>query len=200
MPSHQKDIETICAFVSGEMPASIFEQHLYSNVSIEELLSQEAAPCYAHTGTTLFNYLIALHYDDPGDLLTVQGALADFLTKRGVKFTHSNAPTELYDLILSAQPRWLDADTKYISDLLASAPELPTSERKAWLRRRILELFQYVKRPPKWIQSPNWPMGKNGPMVFFGQIAINEYFHDHAAAYVFHDPATGECKSIIQVA
>ena len=200
MPSQLSAIETISAFVSGELPASVFKQRLHGDSEIESLTSQQRAPPYCHTGTTLFHYLIALDYGHPGDVLDAHGALAGFLSKCGVAVTPSSAPSKEHELLLSVQPRWIDADLKFLSDLLASAPPLSPPERKAWLRQRILELFRYVKRPPRWIQSPAWPMGEAGPMVFLGQLPVDGYFHDSAAVYIFHDPATRECKSIIQVA
>jgi hypothetical protein len=43
-------------------------------------------------------------------------------------------------------------------------------------------------------------MNEHGPLVFLGQIDIRNYFHDEAAAYVFHDPVTGVTETVIQVA
>lgn len=37
-------------------------------------------------------------------------------------------------------------------------------------------------------------------MVFLGQLAIRDYFHDEAAVYVFHDPATGLRETVLQLA
>ena len=200
MPSRSAAIKTLSAFVSGELPAPTFEQRLYGDSEIEFLTSQERAPSYCNTGTTLFHYLIGLDYGHPRDVLDAHGALRGFLANLGVVVTPASAPGNEHELLLAAQPRWIDADLKFLADVLAGAPPLSLPERKAWLRQRILELFRYVKRPPRWIQSPAWPMGKAGPMVFLGQMPVDGYFHDTAAAYIFHDPATGECTSIIQVA
>ena len=199
MPIELDAITAIKAFVSGEMPTSEFEKALYRNPAIETLLAQEKAPRYSQTGHTLFHYLIALHYDDPGDVLTAHGALQDFLENAGVAVVPSKDPSKLHQLLLSAQPKWLNADMTYLSSLLASAPELPGPALKTWLRSRILERFRYASRPPRWIQAPNWPMGKEGPMTFLGQVAVENYFHDTAAVYVFHDATTGECTSIVQM-
>lgn len=198
MHPDQDALTAIGSFVSGKMPTPEFEKALYGNPAMELLLAQERAPRYSHTGHTLFHYLIALHYDDPGDVLTAHGALREFLGKMGVDVVPSEDPEKLHRLLLSAQPAWLNADMAYLSSILATAPELPALELKRWLRSRILERFRYAGRPPRWIQAPNWPMGKDGPMTFLGQVAVDHYFHDSAAVYVFHDAATGECTSIVQ--
>ena len=41
--------------------------------------------------------------------------------------------------------------------------------------------------------------GEHGPLVFLGQMAVKGYFHDEATVYVFHDPATGTCQTVLQV-
>ena len=55
-----------------------------------------------------------------------------------------------------------------------------------------------VSDPPEWIQSPCWPHSAAGPLVFLGQLKVDQYFHDLATVYVFHDPANGECQTIVQ--
>jgi len=60
-------------------------------------------------------------------------------------------------------------------------------------------MFRCLGEPPEWIQEPDWPINENGPLVFLGQLSVLNYFHDESAAYVFHDPTTGGCETIIQV-
>ncbi|WP_395321849.1 hypothetical protein [Variovorax sp. UC74_104] len=84
------------------------------------------------------------------------------------------------------------------TSLLEAAPSLPSKQRKAWLRQRILELFKYVNQPPRWLQSPAWPIGDAGPLVFLGQFPVADYFHDEAAVYVFHDPAKDAFTTFVQ--
>jgi hypothetical protein len=199
MPTRSEAIESICAFVSGDVLSPEFEQRLYRDPEIESLLSEEPAPSYCHTGTTLFHYLIGLDYSHPGDVLDAHDVLAKLLKHRGIAVSPSAEPAAEHDLIVSAQPRWLDADMSYLSTVLASAPSLSPKERKEWLRKRILELFRYRDKPPRWLQAPSWPIGPSGPLIFLGQLAIDNYFHDNAAVYIFHDPSTGECKSIVQI-
>ena len=184
------------AFVAGAMDARAFEQLLYRDVALERLLGAAPAPRHSPHGVTLFQHLIALDYGDLRDVVDAHESLAGVLSAEGVPVVASADARERLLVIHSAQPRWLDADTAYLSALLERAP--PGQDARAWLKVRILELFRFAKRPPRWLQSPQWPMGKAGPMVFLGQVAVDDYFHDHGAAYVFHDPATGECRTIVQ--
>ena len=101
----------------------------------------------------------------------------------------------------AAQPGWLDADARYIQEqFLSRAGARTGSDLREWLRSELLAAFRYVENPPSWIQSPEWPIGADGPLVFLGQLEIEKYFHDAAAAYVFHDPKSGECTTVVQVA
>lgn len=199
MPPSTEALQRLSDFVSGKTPVLEFEQQLYNDPDIEALLSAESAPRYCQTGTTLFHYLIGLDLSDPGHVLSAQDVLVSLLQKHGVKTVPSGAAAAEYALLLDAQPRWLDADAKFLASLLDAAPCLPAKQRKAWLRQRILELFKYTKQPPRWLQSPAWPIGDAGPLVFLGQFPVADYFHDEAAVYVFHDPAKDAFTTFVQV-
>ena len=195
-------LETIAAFVEGRCDALAFESRLQCDANLEELLGRVPAPRHAHDASTLFHYLLALDYRDPGEVLSAQDALTRFLADRNVPVRPSTQAAEDYRLLLSAQPKWLDVDVAFLQKLLAEAPTDATTSktRKEWLRGQLLERFCCAHRPPHWLQSPQWPVGEHGPLVFLGQLAVKDYFHDEAAVYVFHDPATGECLSVLQVA
>jgi len=200
MSNYSESLGIIASFARGDLAPFDFAELLYRTPDMERMFSEEDAPRYCHAGVTLFHHLISLDFCDPGHVIDAQNLIANFLKKNGIDETPSGAQANDFRLLLSAQPKWLNADAKFLSNLLASIPPLPQKERKAMLRQKILELFRYAKRPPRWLQSPVWPMSDKGPMVFLGQMSVEDYFHDTAAAYVFHDPATGECKTIVQVA
>ena len=190
---------SVVGFVSGQLDTAAFEQLLYADADMEHLLSAQPAPRYAHTGHTLYHYLISLDLRNPADALNAQGALRDFLKAAGMAVAVSDKPAELHALLLAAQPKWLDVDLAYVAALLDTAPQhAKKSERTQWLRAKLLELFRYAKKPPRWLQAPAWPIGPHGPLVFLGQLAVDGYFHDEAAVYVFHDARTNACRSILQ--
>lgn len=190
---------SVVGFVAGQLDTAAFEQLLYHDAATEQLLSRQPAPRYAHTGHTLYHYLIALDLRNPADALNAQGALLEFLHAAGIPVTVSDKPAELHALLLAAQPKWLDVDPGYVAALLENAPpHAGKGERTRWLRATLLELFRYAKKPPRWLQAPAWPIGPQGPLVFLGQLAVDGYFHDQAAVYVFHDAHTNECRSILQ--
>ena len=190
---------SVVAFVAGQLDTAVFEQLLFTDAATEQLLSAQPAPRYAHTSHTLYHYLIALDLRNPADALNAQGALHEFLQAASIPVTVSEKPAELHALLLAAQPKWLDVDPAYMAALLDSAPpHAKKSERTQWLKAKLLALFRYAKKPPRWLQAPDWPIEAHGPLVFLGQLPVEGYFHDQAIVYVFHDPRTNACRSILQ--
>jgi hypothetical protein len=133
--------------------------------------------------------------------VNAHGVLAEWLDRHGVPHAPSTASRDLYDLLLQAQPGWLNVDSKYLQEaFLSRAGGRTGKELLQWLRGELRRAFRCVGQPPEWIQNPEWPIGPNGPLVFLGQLEVRKYFHDVGAAYVFHDPKSGECTTVLQVA
>ncbi|MDO3663121.1 hypothetical protein [Acinetobacter higginsii] len=194
-------VNILVQFVEGHMETRLFEDALYNDPDIKKLLSAELAPQYASSAHTLYHYLITLNYRNPIDVLNAESVIVKYLKKQqGINVQVSSDRADMVKLIAVVQPKWLELDPSYVQQLMQEAPEkLSKDELKKWLQCRILELFRYAKKPPKWLQAPAWPMGEKKPLVFLGQITIPDYFHDEAAAYVFHDPVTQQCQTIVQV-
>lgn len=76
-------------------------------------------------------------------------------------------------------------------------------DMRNWLHPILQRSFRYASMPPRWIQNPQWVIDTHGPMVFLGQVdcePIQGLFHDQASVYVFFDPASGERKTVLQIA
>ena len=191
----------VVAFVEARMNAEDFESALYEDPSFEEVLSEDPdLPRDTYIGSSTYQFVLEQDYRDPGGVLNAQGALAEFLERRGVDHTRSDDAADEYDALLLAQPSWLDLDTKYIKEQYLDHADGRTGKRLTeWLRKRLLDDFRCAAKPPRWLQNPAWSIGDKGPMVFLGQVTVKDYFHDTAAVYVFHDPATDERVTVLQV-
>jgi hypothetical protein len=198
--THEPALDTLLAFVEGRLGPTDFERALQTDPSIEATLKDDPdLPGNSYVGISVFHFLLELDLSNPGGVLDAQGAVSQWLTRHSIAHSKANDAEKLYGLILAAQPAWLDVDPKWMKDeLIAKSGGLTGNRLKKWLRERLLERFRYVSRPPRWLQKPSWPIGAQGPLVFLGQFAVKGYFHDDAVVYVFHDPASGECKSIVQ--
>jgi hypothetical protein len=193
--------QQIVAFVEGRLKPRELEQMLYHDSEMQQLLQAERVPSEeGEPGEDMYTFLIQRDFADPGDLLDVQELLSSWLQRRGAACKPTDAYRERYDMLLRAQPDWLDVDLNWLEQyVIPEAGGLTGPELEEWLRARLLAMFRCVGEPPEWIQDPDWPINENGPLVFLGQLSVFDYFHDEAAAYVFHDPTTGACETIIQV-
>ena len=200
--SDREGVRIIRDFVEGRLPGPEFEQRLVSEPGLEALLDDDPArPTHGYVGRSMFLYLLEQDYGDIGGLLNAQGAASEWLARHNIEHVQDSSAGDLYDLLLAAQPSWLSVDTKYLGTaFLARAEGRMGESLQAWLREELLRAFRFVNEPPDWIQNPEWPIGTAGPLVFLGQVSVEKYFHDIAAVYVFHDPSTGECTTVVQVA
>lgn len=198
-------LQTILDFVEGRLALEAFEQILYTDRALERLLGDETQSWHNTTiKTNPYHYLISLNYTDPATAIKVQGALELVLQRLGIACKPDRTAADFYDLLLGAQPKWLHVDTAWLqTHVLPQADGRSGKALKDWLRERLTQLFQYRKKPPKWLQSAEWPVGEHGPLFFLGQIDINEdcgCFHDAASVYLFFDRKTGETRTVTQVA
>jgi hypothetical protein len=194
-------LESIKAFVAGEITPLQFRDRLYGDPDFEGLLAKDPhlkQGNYAYPG--VYYFLLEQDFEDPGGVLSVQGALTDFLDRNNIPYKKTSAYQELHWLILSAQPRWMYASPKFVCDhILPESGGRTGKELKKWLKGELLKRFRYVAKPPRWIQSPAWPVNGTRPLVFLGQLDVNDFFHDAAIVYVFYDPESGSSENIIQV-
>ena len=196
----EKPLADIREFVAGTMSPDEFRIKLYTNNAFEALLTNDPhLPKSGYIKGSVYQFLLEQDFDDPGGLLNIQGALQEFMNRNAISYMATREYSELFDIILTAQPKWLQVQTKFVQEkMLPASNGKKAKELKAWLREEFLRRFRFAKKPPKWIQSPNWPINENGPLVFIGQLDGDNYFHDTAAIYVFLDPVTKICETIIQ--
>ena len=197
-------IDVIRQFLDGTLPPPAFRDILYEDDRFETLLANDSklpSEHYVRRYGGTYCFLLSQDYDDPGGVLSAHGALAQFMERNAIPYSKSNKYADSCDLVLDAAPGWLNPNHKYVAEkIMPDADDRSGGNLRSWLAQRLLEVYRCAGDPPQWIQSPSWPVNANGPLVFLGQIDIPDYFHDTAAAYVFHDPITGACETIIQVA
>jgi hypothetical protein len=193
-------LTTLRGFAAGELQPQEFRDRLYSDPGFESFLANDPKldpTNYVHG--SVYRFLLECDFDDPVGILDAHGAVCDFLDRNGHDYKKTGKYADFYDLVLRASPDWLAADPKYVQDqIMPEAAGRTGHALQRWLTEQLLEKYRYVSKPPEWVQGPCWPHGAAGPLVFLGQLEIAGYFHDFGTVYVFHDPATGECQTIIQ--
>ena len=151
-----------------------------------------------------YHYLLSLDLRDEaiaGPMNAVD-ALTQFMDRRRIAYARiTDRYRQLFNLALDVQPAWLDLDAEFLERNVLDKipPGLGKTAAKKWGRERLREMFRFAARPPRWVQSPAWPIRGDIPLVFMGQVTVEQYFHDRAVLYVFHDPSTGEFETVDQI-
>lgn len=194
-------IQEFVAFVEGRMPFDEFQRNYEANPGYKKLLDdKKPGKKYSAWRNRTINESMALY-----NWLTTDGKL---VVHRSIMFFLQYYkipvnPTQKYQneaqYLVDIQPSYTDIeDEDFLNAIIASAPGgLTKSEKKKWLKEKIKSLFKYDKRPPRWIQGPEWPITNGKPLVFKGQTKeipgeIEEIW------YTFYDPETKEETVISQ--
>jgi hypothetical protein len=196
-------VDILLQFVAGEIDAKKFENELCTNEELSQLLQD---PNLNWTGTyitrnlNLYYYLIELNYSRIEDKANAVEALELFFQRKGITYSKSKKDAELYDLLLTTQPKYIDINSSFFEKyILPTNNNLSKTELKQLIKDNFNRYFKYQSKPPKWIQSPAWIMRDDKPLFFIGQLELKiDTFHDNGFIYIFADIETGEIESVKQ--
>ena len=88
-------------------------------------------------------------------------------------------------------PDWLSDDASEWVDknIVDKVPEnLNESQKKKWIKQKIKETFKYVKEPPEWAQSGEWPQDEDGNFLTF----VRQTEDGDLVTYTFRNDKTKE--------
>lgn len=108
---------------------------------------------------------------------------------------YSNA----YCFTLDVIPQYIggEGELYIMTHIIPQFPEtMKKSERKMAIKAAIKESFRSDKGRPQWIQSGEWPLGKDGkPAVYTGSKALHD---GEAKHYFFRDESDGSIITVEQ--
>lgn len=193
--------DTIKSYLSGQTSLQELYEITTSNPEMEKFLEQDVvvAP-YTNSGT-LFTYLIGIDPSDPLITINAKDALSRMLTELNIEHHVDSSEQKSFELLLDASPTWAYLPNDYLDKLQDEVASVRGKQEK--LKRakaRIAADFKYLKKPPRWIQSPAWPFSGNKPLVFVGQLDLADLMHDTGQVYVFYDQEESSYRTIAQVA
>lgn len=116
-------------------------------------------------------------------------------------FEFSEVIEQKFNFMLTTCPEYIGGEeietARIVDDIYDKLPQdLCKSKKCALFKEQLKSIFHITdKRYPRWIQEPEWPMGKLSPMKFVNQLAS---FNGEAISYTFQDVDTNELKIIIQ--
>jgi len=188
-------MEIVKQYLEAKIPDTIFWEELYKNKDLQNILeSEKSIPPYTNHGSLLL-YLLSGNIKDIRFIICAKDALSQFLQKNGVEFCYSEKESEIYNLILDVQPKWLDVQIEYFSDITKNYNGSNKKEIKELIKNKIKKDFISIKAPPKWVQNPEWPIEKGRPLIFIGELDISHLLHDISKVFVFynHNEQTFKC-------
>ncbi|MFC4455274.1 hypothetical protein [Deinococcus sonorensis] len=195
-------LTAVRAFVEDAIDGPSFAATLFTDTALELLLraAPPIPPYSSHGADNLYQFLIELNFDRERDLLDAHDALARWLTLMGVPHVRATTLSQRAALRKKVQPKWLNIDEDVFRVLLEAAGDRQGAALQTWLKEELRARFRSIKRPPQWLQSPQWPVREGVPLVFVGQLAADGLLHDDATVYVFMHPQTGVVETVVQVA
>jgi hypothetical protein len=201
MNSRMTPTEKIVEYLEGRMPLSDFYAQVLHDEALQTFLEQDASiPPYTNPGN-LFLYIMDEDVSEPATDINLRDALSKLLTALGVEHQTDTSSLKNYGLVLDASPAWLSLPESYIKTLIAGFETLGGKREKlAFAKDKIAKDFRYLKKPPKWLQSPSWPFDGEAPLVFVGQLDASDLAHDTAQIYVFFNPRDRGVQTLMQVA
>lgn len=180
-------LDIVVQFVERKISTDDFIDNLYNNEELEKILSENIAiPPFTNNGS-LYLYLLSQDLNTPAGLLNSVSAMKEYLEKKKIKFEKNNEAEKLFSLMIRVQPKWVDIPDWYMKKLLEISGEKKGRMLEEFIKENIKLNFRYIKKPPKWLQSPQWLYNNEEPLLFVSQIDITDIRHDNAQLYVFLD-------------
>ena len=79
-------VKILLDFVEGRLSAAAFEKEVYENPDVERVLSNDPnLSSTNYVGRNVYLWLLERNYSDPGNQLSIQGAVAEFLERNGIE-------------------------------------------------------------------------------------------------------------------
>lgn len=192
-------IDIIKNYLNNNITSKTFQQELYSNKEMEIILSEDIyIPPYTNSAGNIFLYLIESDLSSPSGELNCKDLLAKYLVKKNIEFALDNKHEELHSMLIKIQPAWVRVPGEYFKHLIDKHSGKSGKDLENALKKDIATNFQCINKKPKWLQSPQWPIEDNIPLVFIGQFDISEIRHDVSSLYVFYNKKKNNYTTIEQ--
>lgn len=191
-------LDIIRNYLENSISTEAFQLELYNNKELQSVLSEqvEIKP-YTNSGS-VFLYLIEIDLFSLSGELNGKDLLSKFFILKGVNFNLNNDHEANYEALIEATPSWLNVSGDYAKFVLKQNEGLSGIKLKNAIKSYLTQSFKFLKKKPKWLQAPNWPIKNNVPLIFVDQVDISMLRNDTAYLYIFFDESNGEYINIEQ--
>ena len=185
-------IVVIKQFIEGKLPIEEFEKYAKNDGDFRALIEPENWKGFG-------DYPNYLEFVDHENWSSVKGQYHIFSRFRMfiVPYDHDKTvvPTMYYikrfQELGDIYPDWLSDDASEWVDknIVDKVPEnLNEAQQKKWIKQKIKETFKYVKKPPEWAQSGEWPQDEDGNFLTF----VKQSEDGDLVTYTFRNDKTKE--------
>lgn len=192
MKDNTSTIQVMKDFVEGKMSMESFWNAFNESDEILKVLLNDP------NRKDLNSYFRADLLREHVDIHTAKGAsgfyhrVYMYFFRNHIEVKATDQYQKAYRELLEIQPDWLELDEEYLRQLLSEAPtEFTKTKKKSWCKKEILRRFRYLKKPPQWIQFPQWMMTEDHqPMIFSHQ--SKPIPNSDCVTFYFIHPTTNE--------
>ena len=196
-----ENINLLLDFIEGRITPEDFRDILLCYEQLCNVIKEEHA---AHKSIPNYNVISIIERLNPqkqNDADLLFSIIEDVLIWREISFEKAQPENKggvsIPDVILSYLADDLVAENFVYNKIIKHIPaNITKSEEKKYCRKRQKELFRYEKNPPNWIQSSEWPIVNEKPMVFRKQLRNIE--DEERMDFYFYDSDTGEERIVSQ--
>ena len=181
-----------------EMPSFV---ERFINKYVRDLKAIDISDSWRDNPPKAGSYIKTLSYSTAYGAYMIHNIVSDIYFQIDPNLERTERYDSEYEFTLDVLPAYLAGGVSaenYISQYIISKypVTMKKAERKKLIKDEIKKTFKReCKGYPKWIQSPEWPLGSDGiPMIYIGQKSFGD-----RSEYYFRDPCTGKILSITQL-
>lgn len=178
-------------FVEGDISVGQFQNEVINNEDFQKYLDSRVTGLQKNlkeSGNSLWVYMACLDINDVGDRLELHSQAEKLLN--GTPHVSTDKYKAEFDLLMELSFVLDYIDCPQITDkLIKELPDVSITQKKKLIKKQLKELFAYDKKPPEWIQNPEWQFRGDKPMKFRGQYKIEggyryEFYDDEGEVFV----------------
>ena len=184
----KKNILFLKNYVEGGMTTKEFWDKLNIDEDLKNLLIKNKKRDYYSKINDYPNYIYEhANMDSLFSRYNVFTTVTNFLSLNKISYKAKNDDLDLILIFHKIQPSWLDIQNEnYLKTLWENAEGKTKTEKIKWCKNKILAEFKFEKKPPHWLQNPEWPYDKdNKPLIFVKQ--VNDKDDPSKITYFFKD-------------
>ena len=183
-------IEVIKKFVEGKLPIKEFEQYAKNDNDFRSFI-EPAKIIINQKYKSMLQLIDNKNWNNINDQSEIFLEFECFLWNYDNSTVSTNYYIERAQKLGDLYPNWLSDNAVVWIDknIVDKVPEnLNEAQKKKWIKQKIKETFKYVKKPPEWAQSGEWPQDEDGNFLTF----VKQTEDGDLVTYTFRNDKTKE--------